>query len=53
LDFHREQPLVSGKPAHDARLVAAAMAHGLRDILAFDTSGFARFPIAAFRPSEA
>jgi predicted nucleic acid-binding protein len=45
---------VSGKPAHDARLVAAAMAHGLREILTFDKAGFARFPtLAALHPSEA
>jgi predicted nucleic acid-binding protein len=35
---------VSGKPAHDARLVAAAQVHGLTTILTFDRTGFSRFP---------
>jgi len=35
---------VSGKPAHDARLVAAMEAHGLTTILTFDESGFSRYP---------
>ena len=35
---------VSGKPAHDARLVAAMQVHGLTAILTFDTSGFSRYP---------
>jgi predicted nucleic acid-binding protein len=35
---------VSGKPAHDARLVAAMQAHGLSAILTFDESGFTRYP---------
>lgn len=34
---------VMGKPAHDARLVAAVQAHGLTAILSFDRSGFSRF----------
>ena len=45
---------VCGKPAHDARLVAAAMAHGLTEVLTFDTTRFARFPtISALHPAEA
>jgi predicted nucleic acid-binding protein len=35
---------VSGKPAHDARLIAAMQAHGLNAILTFDQSGFSRYP---------
>jgi predicted nucleic acid-binding protein len=35
---------VVGKPAHDARLVAAMYAHGLTAILTFDQSGFSRYP---------
>ncbi len=35
---------VSGKPAHDARLVAAMKVHGLTSILTFDRTGFTRFP---------
>ena len=35
---------VVGKPAHDARLVAAIQAHGLKSILTFDKSGFSRYP---------
>jgi predicted nucleic acid-binding protein len=38
------QHQVSGKPAHDARLVAAMKVHGLTGILTFDRSGFSRFP---------
>jgi predicted nucleic acid-binding protein len=34
---------VCGKPAHDARLVAAMQAHGLTAILTFDRSGFSRY----------
>src|ERR1022692_2065964 len=33
---------VSGKPAHDARLVAAMQVHGLTAILTFDKTGFCR-----------
>ena len=35
---------VSGKPSHDARLVAAMQGHGLSSVLTFDQSGFSRFP---------
>jgi predicted nucleic acid-binding protein len=35
---------VSGKPSHDARLVAAMEVHGLTAILTFDKTGFSRFP---------
>jgi predicted nucleic acid-binding protein len=34
---------VSGKPAHDARLVAAMHVHGLTAILTFDETGFSRY----------
>jgi predicted nucleic acid-binding protein len=34
---------VSGKSAHDARLVAAMRVHGLTSILTFDRAGFARY----------
>jgi len=34
---------VSGKPAHDARLVAAMQVHGLTVILTFDRTGFSRY----------
>jgi predicted nucleic acid-binding protein len=37
------QHKVSGKLAHDARLVAAMQAHGLTAILTFDKSGFSRY----------
>lgn len=44
---------VSGKPAHDARLVAAMHAHGLTAVLTFDRSGFARYPgIEVVHPEE-
>lgn len=35
---------VSGKSAHDARLVAAMQVYGLTSVLTFDRSGFSRFP---------
>jgi len=34
---------ISGKPAHDARLVAAMQVHGLTSILTFDRTGFSRY----------
>lgn len=34
---------VSGKPAHDTRLVAAMLVHGLNSILTFDRTGFSRY----------
>lgn len=44
---------VSGKPAHDARLVAAMRAHGLTSILTFDRSGFSRYPgIEVLHPAD-
>lgn len=48
------QHRVSGKPAHDARLVAAMLVHGLTAILTFDQTGFSRYPgIEVVNPSEA
>jgi predicted nucleic acid-binding protein len=45
---------VSGKPAHDARLVAAMLAHGLTAILTFDRTGFSRYPgIEVIHPADA
>jgi predicted nucleic acid-binding protein len=47
------QHQISGKPAHDARLVAAMQVHGLTAILTFDRSGFSRFPgIEVLHPAE-
>jgi predicted nucleic acid-binding protein len=47
------QHQVSGKPAHDARLVAAMQVHGLTAILTFDRSGFSRFPgIEVLHPAD-
>jgi predicted nucleic acid-binding protein len=37
------QHQVIGKPAHDARLVAAMRVHGLTSILTFDRTGFSRY----------
>ena len=34
---------VVGKPAHDARLVAAIQVHGWAAILTFDKTGFSRY----------
>jgi len=36
---------------HDARLVAMMNVHGVRRILTFNTSDFARFEIEALHPS--
>lgn len=45
---------VSGKPAHDARLVAAMLVHGLTAVLTFDKTGFSRYPgIKVVDPSTA
>jgi predicted nucleic acid-binding protein len=45
---------VSGKPAHDARLVAAMQVHGLTSILTFDTAGFSRYAgIKVVHPASA
>ncbi len=44
---------VTGKPAHDARLVAAMQVHGIKDILTFDRTGFARYAgIVAAHPAD-
>jgi len=45
---------VSGKPAHDARLVAAMLVHGLTTILTFDKAGFSRYAgIHVVHPADA
>jgi predicted nucleic acid-binding protein len=45
---------VSGKPAHDARLVAAMQVHGLSTILTFDRTGFSRYAgIEVVHPADA
>ncbi len=47
------QHAVSGKPSHDARLVAAMQVHGLTAILTFDRTGFSRFPgIKVVQPAD-
>jgi len=44
---------VMGKPAHDARLVAAMQAHGITAILTFDRTGFTRYPgIEVVHPAQ-
>ena len=44
---------VQGKNAHDARLVAAMLRHGVAEILTFNSADFARFSeIRAFSPKE-
>jgi predicted nucleic acid-binding protein len=51
LVFHYE---VMGKPAHDARLVAAMRAHRISTILTFDRSGFLRYEeIRVIHPLDA
>jgi predicted nucleic acid-binding protein len=45
---------VSGKAAHDARLVAAMHVHGLTTILTFDRTGFSRYAgIEVLHPADA
>lgn len=45
---------VSGKTAHDARLVAAMKLHGLTSILTFDKTGFTRYAgIEVVHPADA
>ncbi|HUE23863.1 MAG TPA: hypothetical protein VMQ86_19400 [Bryobacteraceae bacterium] len=45
---------VSGKPVHDARLVAAMKVHGLTSILTFDRTGFSRYGgIEVVHPADA
>src|SRR5258707_12522566 len=44
---------VMGKPAHDARLIAAMQAHGIAAVLTFDKTGFSRYPnIEVVHPAE-
>jgi len=44
---------VTGKNAHDARLVAAMAVHGLTYLLTFNTADFARFPgVTALDPAS-
>ena len=44
---------VSGKPAHDARLIAAMKVHGLTGVLTFERSGSSRFPgVEVVNPAE-
>jgi len=44
---------VAGKPAHDARLVAAMLVHGLTTILTFDRTGFSRYAgVEALHPAD-
>jgi predicted nucleic acid-binding protein len=44
---------VSGKPTHDARLVAAMKVHGLNSILTFNTGDFTRYPgIEVVHPAD-
>jgi predicted nucleic acid-binding protein len=45
---------VSGKPAHDARLVAAMQVHGLTSVITFDRTGFSRYAgIEVVHPADA
>jgi hypothetical protein len=45
---------VSGKPAHDSRLVAALQVRGLTAILTFDTTGLSRYAgIEVVHPADA
>lgn len=42
-----------GKPAHDARLVSAMLAHGIQTLVTFNTSDFSRYgDVTVTTPSE-
>lgn len=42
-----------GKPAHDARLVAAMLVHGITHLLTFDAAGFGRYAmITVLTPAQ-
>ena len=43
---------VSGKPTHDARLAAAALAAGVPTVLTFNTADFARFAADGLNPLD-
>jgi predicted nucleic acid-binding protein len=43
---------VRGVKVHDARLVAAMNAHGVRRILTFNVDDFTRFNVAAIHPAD-
>ena len=44
---------VKGRPAHDARLVAAMLVHGIGRILTFNVRDFARYPgVAVLDPDQ-
>jgi predicted nucleic acid-binding protein len=47
------QQQVSGKKAHDARLVASMKVHGIANILTFNSADFSRYPdIKIFEPQK-
>lgn len=46
------QRSVIGKPAHDARLVAAMQVHNLEGVLTFNHSHFSRYPVTVLGPAE-
>jgi predicted nucleic acid-binding protein len=44
---------VSGKPSHDARLVAAMNLHGIRALLTFNVQDFTRYPnLSVLHPND-
>lgn len=43
---------VLGKTAHDARLVAAMLVHGVGTILTFNDADFRRFPVTVLTPAQ-
>jgi predicted nucleic acid-binding protein len=45
-----ESHATKGKPAHDARLVASMMLHGIHDILTFNPGDFTRYAITVRDP---
>ena len=45
-----ESHAVRGKPAHDARLAAAALVHGVDAVLTFNAGDFARYGLAVRTP---
>jgi predicted nucleic acid-binding protein len=43
---------VAGRQAHDARIVAAMLAHGIKNLLTFNTDDFKRYAEIAIRDPE-
>ncbi len=43
---------VSGKPSHDAHLVALMQVHGVKQLLTFNGADFKRFDVEVIEPAK-